>query len=244
MWSQSNGDPRGMSHPPAPPLAGDASWEEMYDSGQLDQQFRSMNFNVPPPPSYPPNFSQPPPTMTILPRPRGGHPNPRQYRPPQPQFRVPPPTIQPQHQQNVGASSAHNPFQLTPVTPVPHVQLQTSSDHGKFTPYQPPEPKMTILKRPQSSPSDLAAQGIGSGSNSDVCKVKKTLVKKTLRQREEDYAKARLRILGSAGSPEPEEDSVNSNNQAVSAQKPKQNDVSTIREPRGPDGTAGFKPRK
>lgn len=57
---------------------------------------------------------------------------------------------------------------------------------------------MKILKRPSSSPSNLSAQG-----NNDVLSAsaaaRNGLLAKDLKEREEEYARARLRILGSTG---------------------------------------------
>lgn len=55
----------------------------------------------------------------------------------------------------------------------------------------PPEPTVKILKRPSKSPH-----------SSLMPEVKPKAPIKTLQQREQEYAEARLRILGSAKSPE------------------------------------------
>jgi len=55
------------------------------------------------------------------------------------------------------------------------------------TPYRPPEPKLKILKRPEVANSSSRAQ-----------EVKPRTEQKSLRQREQEYAEARQRILGSS----------------------------------------------
>lgn len=80
--------------------------------------------------------------------------------------------------------------------------VRVESDYPR-TLYRPPEPKVTILKRPVSTPSNLSMQAGGSSDNSDEggnvansagINSNRT---KSLKQREEEYAQARLRILGS-----------------------------------------------
>lgn len=62
-----------------------------------------------------------------------------------------------------------------------------------FGPYGPQEPTLKILKRPQDT------EGRTSGENRPKAPVK------SLQQREQEYAEARLRILGAAKSPEDEQ---------------------------------------
>lgn len=116
------------------------------------------------------------------------------------------------------------------------------------------KPSVTILKRPTS----------GANSNSSENSKPKPPIK-TLQQREQEYAEARLRILGSAQSPDDHEvdnsdsiddidyslDNINFNNSSVLIPqlqqlhlqqinlKPNENE-NIIRYPRGPDGTTGF----
>jgi hypothetical protein len=63
----------------------------------------------------------------------------------------------------------------------------------ELVPKEPDIKVKTILKRPASTPSNLGATG-AEASEDDF----KNAVK-SLKEREEDYAKVRLRILGSAG---------------------------------------------
>merc|ERR1719305_2241158 len=74
----------------------------------------------------------------------------------------------------------------------PRVILQ-EQEEGRSE-YQPPEPKMTIMKRPDSSSSSNAKAA------ADL-KHKKSQ-QKSLKQREQEYAEARQRILGSLGAAE------------------------------------------
>ncbi|XP_071538375.1 SUZ RNA-binding domain-containing-like isoform X2 [Panulirus ornatus] len=68
----------------------------------------------------------------------------------------------------------------------------TCEDNSR-TPYTPQEPKIMILRRPQAKP-DLSPNGMIS--------IKQKQPVKTLEQRQQEYAEARLRILGDAGSTE------------------------------------------
>lgn len=105
------------------------------------------------------------------------------------------------------------------------------------------EPTVRILKRPSKSAGD--GDGLLNGE------VNKRVVK-SLQQREQEYAEARLRILGEAKSPN-EEDSVFEEVDSVSQISQKlelltrpssfeQLDlpVSILRPPKGPDGSRGF----
>lgn len=114
--------------------------------------------------------------------------------------------------------------------------IVASEESAQITPYQPPEPKMKILKRPQSSPSNLSSQGGSGGVNqANGGKAKTT---KSLKEREEEYAQARLRILGSAVNPD-EEAEVNKSEENIVIQKVNDDNGKT-RDPKGPDGTKGF----
>ncbi|KAL3272974.1 hypothetical protein HHI36_014431 [Cryptolaemus montrouzieri] len=85
----------------------------------------------------------------------------------------------------------------------------------------PPEPTVKILKRP-------------SKDVQNNCDPKVFQPKKTLQQREQEYAEARLRILGECSSDKNEE-------RISIINKPKSTElVYVIRQPRGPDGTKGF----
>lgn len=77
----------------------------------------------------------------------------------------------------------------------PFNMLLLNDDDSMRTPYVPPEPTVKILKRPTNDRNSLQAAD---------AKPKAPI--KTLQQREQEYAEARLRILGSAKSPEDEEE--------------------------------------
>ena len=77
----------------------------------------------------------------------------------------------------------------------PRVILQDQEDSRSE--YQPPEPKMTIMKRPDSSSSSNAKAAA-------ELKQKKSQ-QKSLKQREQEYAEARQRILGSLADEEPKQ---------------------------------------
>ena len=82
--------------------------------------------------------------------------------------------------------------------------VEVESEYPR-TQYCPPEPKVTILKRPVSTPNNLSLQASSSASdNSDEGNNSmntgggiNNIRTKSLKQREEEYAQARLRILGS-----------------------------------------------
>lgn len=117
-----------------------------------------------------------------------------------------------------------------------------SEDDALRSQYVQPEPTVTILKRPSK-------QNHAGGENKVV------QPKKTLKQREQEYAEARLRILGEASSPDRPEESSNryasiqhkggrSCTPAVKAVHNPQplppQDDNVIRLPKGPDGSKGF----
>ncbi|XP_068216012.1 SUZ RNA-binding domain-containing-like isoform X2 [Palaemon carinicauda] len=72
------------------------------------------------------------------------------------------------------------------------VPLVTCDDSGR-TPFTPQEPKIMILRRPQAKP-DQSVNG--------MITVKQKQPVKTLEQRQQEYAEARLRILGDSGDSE------------------------------------------
>lgn len=69
--------------------------------------------------------------------------------------------------------------------------LLMNDDDCMRTQYMPPEPTVKILKRPTNDKSDR-----------QLAEAKPKAPVKTLQQREQEYAEARLRILGSAKSDE------------------------------------------
>ncbi|KAM9443682.1 SUZ RNA-binding domain-containing-like isoform 1-T1 [Clarias gariepinus] len=91
-----------------------------------------------------------------------------------------------------------------------------------------PPPQIRILKRPPSN-------GI---LNSPGASTRPTQQPKSLKQREAEYAEARRRILGSASAEEPVREREDSDR---SATDPLQTNSNVIRQPRGPDGTSGFR---
>ncbi|XP_047110337.1 SUZ domain-containing protein 1 [Schistocerca piceifrons] len=109
-------------------------------------------------------------------------------------------------------------------------------------PFPMPEPAVKILKRPQRT-----AQGNGNGHllNGDT---KPRQPVRTLQQREQAYAEARLRILGEARSPE--EQHLPSTDDRISKIQTKMEVLRTsetgniLRHPKGPDGTRGFNLRR
>ncbi|KAJ8983959.1 hypothetical protein NQ317_008661 [Molorchus minor] len=104
------------------------------------------------------------------------------------------------------------------------VKIILTGDDALRSQYVPPEPTVKILKRPSKD-----------AQNSNDSKVFQP--KKSLQQREQEYAQARLRILGEA-SPEKIEE-------RISIQKPRSAEAANvIRMPKGPDGTNGFSARR
>lgn len=73
------------------------------------------------------------------------------------------------------------------------INLIITGDDALRSQYVPPEPTVKILKRPSKE--------MTHNNDSKVYQPKKTL-----KQREQEYAEARLRILGEAHSPEKQDD--------------------------------------
>ncbi|XP_030745222.1 SUZ domain-containing protein 1 [Sitophilus oryzae] len=103
------------------------------------------------------------------------------------------------------------------------IKVTLASDDALRSQYAPIEPTVKILKRPVK----------GAQNTTDI---KKIVPKKTLQQREQEYAEARLRILGEASSEKPEE--------RISIVKTRPEIDNVVRSPRGPDGTRGFNIRR
>ncbi|XP_069683676.1 SUZ RNA-binding domain-containing isoform X1 [Periplaneta americana] len=116
-------------------------------------------------------------------------------------------------------------------------------EEGIRTQYVPPEPTVKILKRPARN--TLHGSGDGPLLNGDS-KPRQPI--KTLQQREQEYAEARLRILGEARSPE--EQLQIATNDRISKIQTKMELLRTsemsniVRLPKGPDGTRGFNVRR
>lgn len=110
-------------------------------------------------------------------------------------------------------------------------------------PYGALEPAVKILKRP---PKNLNGNGDGVQLNGDL---KPRQPVKTLQQREQEYAEARLRILGEARSPE-ESVVIATSDDLIGGIQSKMEILRTsenpniIRLPKGPDGTKGFNLRR
>ncbi|KAH1025416.1 hypothetical protein HUJ05_010148 [Dendroctonus ponderosae] len=101
------------------------------------------------------------------------------------------------------------------------IKVTLTGDDALRSQYVPTEPAVKILKRPMKK-------------NQLSTDIKKAVPKKTLQQREQEYAEARLRILGEASSDKPEE--------RLSIVKSKHPEIcNVVRMPKGPDGTKGFK---
>lgn len=117
----------------------------------------------------------------------------------------------------------NNVFNGTNGTPI---NIILTGDDALRSQYVPPEPTVKILKRP-----------IRSTLTNDS-KIQQP--KKTLQQREEEYAQARLRILGEAQNSDSAEDKICS----IQSKSTRCETDNVIRLPKGPDGTKGFKIRR
>ncbi|XP_011153309.1 SUZ domain-containing protein 1 isoform X1 [Harpegnathos saltator] len=111
-------------------------------------------------------------------------------------------------------------------------------DDGIRSQYVPPKPTVKILKRPTAD-----SRGSGDGPLMNGDKPKQPI--KSLKQREQEYALARKRIMGEEKSPE--EKSI----QEINKIQPKSSIPSgsglpnnIVRMPTGPDGTRGFNRRE
>ena len=117
-----------------------------------------------------------------------------------------------------------------PAANIPPVTVLCSDDPR--TQFRPSEPVIKIMKRPDG----------GSGVNSNV-QVKPKVEQKSLKQREQEYAEARQRILGSESveesQPQPKPPA------KVMGGAKNSNGVPSSRTPKGPptDGSRGFQSR-
>ncbi|XP_046744742.1 SUZ domain-containing protein 1-like isoform X1 [Diprion similis] len=112
-------------------------------------------------------------------------------------------------------------------------------EDGMRTQYVPPKPTVKILKRPARH-----SQGSGDGPllNGDG-KPKQPI--KSLKQREQEYAEARKRILGEEKSPEEKLVCEVNRIQPKPPSPPGSNlPANVLRMPIGPDGTRGFHVRR
>ncbi|EZA52980.1 hypothetical protein X777_07157 [Ooceraea biroi] len=110
-------------------------------------------------------------------------------------------------------------------------------EDGLRSQYVPPKPTVKILKRPTGN-----SRGSGDGPNDD--KPKQPI--KSLKQREQEYAEARRRILGEEKSPEEKLTQEINRIQPKSTVPNNGNNVpsNVVRMPTGPDGTRGFSVRR
>lgn len=110
-------------------------------------------------------------------------------------------------------------------------------EDGLRSQYIPPKPMVKILKRPTGD-----SRGNGDGSLNDD-KPKQPI--KSLKQREQEYAEARRRILGEEKSPE-EKTTQEINKIQAKSSAPNGNNFpsNVVRMPAGPDGTRGFNVRR
>lgn len=181
-----------------------------FDYVQFEQQFSQMSFTQPPPPIYggQPRLQRPPrqnnsgiPSLLDLHVPRPAHLNngysrPRLPRancvPPMLNTSVPPPRITLLQKPRI---------QIAPRPPPVQPQIQSFEAKEPEEPEIEPEVKVepepeikvkTILKRPASTPSNLSLSA-NEAENKGLTQVE------DLKRREEEYAKVRLRILGSSG---------------------------------------------
>ncbi|CAG2054329.1 unnamed protein product [Timema podura] len=108
--------------------------------------------------------------------------------------------------------------------------------------FGPQEPTVKILKRPQRTVNGHSDSPILNGD------LKPRQPVKTLQQREQEYAEARLRILGEARSPEEQLQAVTNDRISKIQQKMEllrtSENTNIIRLPKGPDGTKGFNVRR
>ncbi|XP_018325831.1 SUZ domain-containing protein 1 [Agrilus planipennis] len=108
------------------------------------------------------------------------------------------------------------------------IRITLTGEDALRSQYVPPEPTVKILKRPSE----------GTHVQNDF---KIVQPKKTLQQREQEYAEARLRILGEARMSDKTEEKVST----IQIKPSRSNELpNVIRLPKGPDGTKGFKIRR
>lgn len=106
------------------------------------------------------------------------------------------------------------------------IKLVLTGDDALRSQYVPPEPTVKILKRPSKEVPTTTDNKIFHP-------------KKTLKQREQEYAEARLRILGESSVNNKVEEKISIINKSKA-----QETENIIRAPRGPDGTKGFNLRR
>ncbi|RZC33294.1 SUZ domain-containing protein 1 [Asbolus verrucosus] len=104
-------------------------------------------------------------------------------------------------------------------------KILLTGDDALRSQYVPPEPTVKILKRPSKE---------SHNTNNDS---KVYQPKKTLQQRKQEYAEARLRILGETEKTEEKISIVQSKARSADVEN-------VIRYPKGPDGTKGFNIRR
>lgn len=163
--------PPSLMTPPAPTVTARPRFQNQYQTSS-NNFVRPRATNQPPPIRPIIDTSVPPPPLPSY-----------QTRPVLLQRPPPPAQVMKGPLTNTDLSS---PF--PPTGPV--IKIVGEDEHR--TQYTAPGPKVKILKRPSSTPSNLSSQGEQDGDGV-------TAKGKSLKQREEEYAQARLRILGSTG---------------------------------------------
>ncbi|XP_043242551.1 SUZ domain-containing protein 1-like [Amphibalanus amphitrite] len=113
--------------------------------------------------------------------------------------------------------------------PQERLMVRVQGDEAGRTQYVPAGPQITILKRPDQANRERRNEQERSRQPA-----------KTLQQREAEYAEARQRILGSSGVIE----KIKDRRAPVELLRNKQSAQAVSRQPRGPDGTAGFQLRR
>jgi len=97
------------------------------------------------------------------------------------------------------------------------------------TQYRPPEPVIKIMKRPDS--------GTISSQNGQA---RPRVEQKSLKQREQEYAEARQRILGN----DSDSTTAKTPSKSVISKNKKDTANNTARHPKGPDGSKGFQSKR
>ena len=117
-----------------------------------------------------------------------------------------------------------------PFIPQPqHQQSLSLYGDDPRTQYRPPEPVIKIMKRPDS--------GNISSQNGQT---RPRVEQKSLKQREQEYAEARLRILGN----DSDSSQTKTPSKSVISKNKKDTANSTARHPKGPDGSKGFQSKR
>ena len=119
------------------------------------------------------------------------------------------------------------PVATRPFQPQPQVTLYGDDPR---TQYRPSEPVIKIMKRPETGP--VSAQNGQS---------KPRVEQKSLKQREQEYAEARQRILGGG---ESDSSQPKPSSKTVISKSKKEHVNGPTRHPKGPDGSKGFQTKR